>query len=374
MVREAPTDGTTSRQRMGAALSGAEVDRVPFLPCIALDHACVATGHRFEDALIDPRVGARLALEANLLYGSDVVRVWQTPPRQWFEWKRVETRDGRLVQVDRRTGAVEGEFDVQGGGAFMPFNPPPPVTAPADVEAISYPSAEKIIQSGALDAAREVTDAAHERGLFVVGMAGGQTMNSLVRWVGDTARALLIMADDPELTREVFRVATDASIEVGRAFAGIGVDCLYIGDSYASASVISPRMYQDYCCPCYRRAADAAHAEGLLVYKHCCGNYDPLLEALKGNHLDGMEGMDPTSGMSVAHTRAILGDGLTLIGGVSCLTLLNGSPADVRAEAEACIAAGGKAGRYVLGTACAVPRYTPVENMHALAGCVSSGG
>ena len=70
--------------------------------------------------------------------------------------------------------------------------------------------------------------------------------------------------------------------------------------------------------------------------------------------------------MSVAHTREVIGDALCLIGGVSCLTLLRGTPEEVRREAEVCIRAGGP--RYVLGTACAVARLTPVENMHALAG------
>jgi uroporphyrinogen-III decarboxylase len=75
--------------------------------------------------------------------------------------------------------------------------------------------------------------------------------------------------------------------------------------------------------------------------------------------------MDPTSGMSVAHTREVIGDRLCLIGGVSCLTLLNGTAEQVHAEAQACIRDGGP--RYVLGSACAVPRFTPVENMHAFA-------
>jgi uroporphyrinogen-III decarboxylase len=126
-------------------------------------------------------------------------------------------------------------------------------------------------------------------------------------------------------------------------------------------------MYENYCVPEYRRAADAAHALGLLVYKHCCGNYNPFLPLMQEDHLDGMEGMDPTSGMSVARTRDETGGKLCLIGGVSCLTLLNGTPAQVRDEARAYIRAGGTDGRYVLGTACAVPRYTPAENMQALA-------
>jgi MtaA/CmuA family methyltransferase len=221
------------------------------------------------------------------------------------------------------------------------------------------------LATGCLDAAREMTREAHDRGLFVVGMAGAQTINTLVARVGSTQDALILMADDPPFVHRMFRMATDASIELIRAFAQVGVDCIYTGDSYASGSVISPRMYSEFCAPAYRRAADAAHALGLFVYKHCCGNYNPLLPLMTGNHLDALEGLDPTSGMVMARTREVIGDALCLIGGVSCLTLLQGTPEQVRNEALACIRDGGP--RYVLGTACAVPRYTPIENMRAMA-------
>ena len=198
-------------------------------------------------------------------------------------------------------------------------------------------------------------------------MAGAQTINTLVARVGGSEEALLLMATDPPFVHRMFRMATDASIEMITAFARIGVDCVYIGDSYASGSVISPQMYREFCIPAYQRAADAAHALGLLVYKHCCGNYNPFLPLMADNHLDGMEGLDPTSGMTVAHTREVIGDRLCLIGGVSCLNLLRARPDQVHAEAMACIRAGGTDGRFVLGSACAVPRYTPVENMRAMA-------
>jgi MtaA/CmuA family methyltransferase len=346
-------------------MAGERPDRNPFFPCIYIDHAGHATGHRFEEALADPRLGLRWMLEANRLYQSDVVRVLLTPPRCWFRDKKVERRGEGLLQVDRPSGRVDGWFDVAGGGMLVPAEPPEPVRTLEQVEAITFPSAEELLQTGCLDAAREVTEHAHEEGLFVVGMAGGQTLNFLSHHVGDAQDALVMMVDEPELVRKIFDKGTDASIEVGKAFARIGADCLYIGDSWASGSVISPRMYSEYCTPCYRRAADEARARGLLVYKHCCGNYNPLLEAVKHDHLDGIEGLDPTSGMSVAHTREVLGDTLCLIGGVSCLTLLNGTPEEVYAEARACIRDGGP--RFVLGSGCAVPRFTPVENMHAFA-------
>jgi uroporphyrinogen-III decarboxylase len=350
---------------MQAVLTGGATDRVPFFPCIYVDHASHACGQQFEEALADPRQGLLWMFEAGRRYGSDAVRVMLTPPHTWFREKEVRRNGDRLVQVDRRTGAIEGRFDVAGGGALIPARAPEPIRTIEAAEAIRFPSAEQLLETGCLDAARAITRRAHDEGRFVVGMAGGQTLNFLCRHIGDSQNALLTLIDEPDLARTILAKGTDASIEVGRAFAEIGVDCLYIGDSWASGSVISPRIYAGFCTPCYRRAADAAHARGLLVYKHCCGDYNPLLDAVKHDHLDGIEGIDPTSGMSVARTRASLGDRLCLIGGVSCLTLLHGTPEQVEAEARACIGAGGP--RYVLGSACAVPRRTPPENMHALA-------
>ena len=350
---------------MRAVFTGRKPDRTPFAPCIYIDHASYCTGHQFEDALADPELGIQWMLEAHLLYQSDVVRVLPTPPHSWFRRKEVQHREGRLSQIDRRSGRVDGWFDVQGGGTLIPAQPPEPVRTLEQAGAITFPSRDELLETGCLDAARSATEQAHEQGMFVIGMAGGQTMNFLSRYVGDAQESLLMMMDNPQLVHKIFDKGTAASIELGNAFAEIGVDCLYIGDSWASGSVISPRMYTDLCSPYYRRAADAAHEAGLLVYKHCCGNYDPLLEAVKHDHLDGIEGLDPTSGMSVARTRETIGDMLCLIGGVSCLTLLNGTPDRVHTEARACIRDGGP--RYVLGSACAVPRFTPVENMHALA-------
>ena len=180
---------------MRAVLTGEEPDRTPFAPCIYIDHASYCTGHQFDEALADPRLVIQWMLEGNLLYRSDIVRVLPTPPYSWFRQKEVEHREGKLSQIDRRSGRVDGWFDVQGGGTLILAQPPEPV-----------------------------------------------------------------------------------------------------------------------------RTAEQAEA---------------------------------------------IGDMLCLIGGVSCLTLLEGTLDGVHHEARACIRDGGP--RYVLGSACAVPRFTPMENMHALA-------
>ena len=101
-VRRTSPDGVpvemTSRERMRAVPAGERPDRTPFFPCIYLDHAAHSTGHRFEEALADPRLGLQWMLQANRLCQSDVVRVLLAPPRSWFRDKKVNRRGERLVQ------------------------------------------------------------------------------------------------------------------------------------------------------------------------------------------------------------------------------------------------------------------------------------
>jgi uroporphyrinogen decarboxylase len=187
----------------------------------------------------------------------------------------------------------------------------------------------------------------------------------MVEKMGGAEAALLSFYDEPDLARALIEKAVVKSIEEGRAFAAAGVDCLYMGDSYTSGSVISAEFYEQFCASAYREVAREFHRLGVFCYKHCCGNYNPLLEGLVTVGVDAMDGIDPTSGMSVRHTKACIGDKLTLMGGLSCLTLLNGTTDQVYAEARQCVEEGKPGGRYVLGSACAVPRHTPPENLIA---------
>jgi len=288
------------------------------------------------------------------------------PPASWYEDCSVVERNGQLAQLSRRTGAVEGTYDVEGGGKFVPLEGArAAVRCLSDVEAIAVPAADDYLQSGCLKDVAPLIGEAHERGLFVVGMCSSQTINFMVEKLGDAEAALMLFYDDPRLACALIDKAVAISIERGKAFIRAGADCLYIGDSYASASVISPDIYRQFCAPAYRDAAREFHRLGVFCYKHCCGNYDPLLDDLSAVGVDAMDGIDPESGMTIRRTKEKIGDRLTLMGGLSCMTLLRGTAERVYAEAGQCVTDGKPGGRYVLGSACAVPRHTPPGNMMA---------
>jgi len=355
----------TSRERMVEVLSGRLPDRVPFAPTIYVDHACYACGREFEEALINPALGQECMLGAALRYGTDNVRFCMGPDASWYDEKTVAWRDGKLVQQARKTGRVEGYFDVKGGGVLIPVEEREPVRTIHDVNDIRVMEAEEYIQRGHLKDVARLVQAAHDKGLFAVGMCSSQTINFMVEHIGSTSDALLLFYDAPELAVALINKAVSISVERCRAFVNVGVDCLFIGDSYASGSVISPDIYRRFCAPAYVDVASEVHRLGAFCYKHCCGNYNPFLDDVPSTGVDAMDGIDPTSGMSVKHTKEMIGTKLTLNGGLSCLTLLNGTVEDVYEEAKQCVLDGKPGGRYVLGSACAMPRFVPPENVLA---------
>jgi hypothetical protein len=359
------TNPVNSRERMRAILTGTLPDRVAFFPTIYVDHACLACGKSFEEALINPALGQECMLGAALRYQTDAVRFCMGPPATWYEQKRVAAIDGTLARFSLPDDKLEGHFDVAGGGAFIPLEKPKAVRTMSEVREIYVPSAAEYLQQGCLKDVALNVQAAHDHGLFAVGMCSGQTIGFMVEKMGGTEPALTAFYDDPELVCALIAKAVAISIEKTKAFVKAGVDCLYIGDSYASASVISPAIYKRFCAPAYAEVAREVHRQGVFCYKHCCGNYNPLLEDFAAIGVDAMDGMDPTSGMSVRRTKEKIGDMVTLMGGLSCLTLLNGNPETVYDEAKQCVLEGRPGGRYVLGSACAVPRNTPPENLMA---------
>jgi uroporphyrinogen decarboxylase len=313
-------------------------------------------------------------LGAALRYQADAVRLCMGPPEAWYDEKTVVEQEGKLVQSSRRSGIVEGHYDAAGGGAFIPLELKNPILTIRDARDIHVTSAEEYLEQGCLKDVIRHVQTAHEHGLFVVGMCSSQTVNFMVDVMGGSEPALTAFYDDPKLVCALIEKAVRISIEKGKALVKSGVDCIYIGDSYASASVISPAIYKRFCAPAYAEVAQEFHRQGVFCYKHCCGNYNPLLEDLASIGVDAMDGIDPTSGMSVRFTKDKIGTRLTLMGGLSCLTLLNGAPQTVYEEAKRCVLEGKKGGRYVLGSACAVPRQTPPENLMAAKAAVMDYG
>jgi uroporphyrinogen-III decarboxylase len=156
----------------------------------------------------------------------------------------------------------------------------------------------------------------------------------------------------------------DVIIERAERLLRTGVDAFLIGDPAASGSLISARHFERFCLPAYKKFCKQM-AGRVLIYIHVCGNSRPILEMLADTGADVVEPLDPLGGVSVADARARIGHRVGLMGGVNTLTLAQGTPEQVRAEAIQVCREGGPQG-YVLAAGDMVPPNTPLSNLQAM--------
>lgn len=368
-----------SKIRMQKVFELKQPDRVPFFPTIWVDHACYSCGFSQKDGIKNRDIPYRAVLETSRRYQMDAVRVWIGQGRDWFKENVVAEEGNDLFLIDRKNGQKIGKYDIEGGWGIIPLKPngfidhSPTIEGESDLSKVEVLTEQDYFEQGFMEPVLKLIQQA-QNDFFIVGMASGQTLNFLVEKRGGPQRALMDLVENPEFARKIMEVGTDISIEKGKALIRAGVDAIYIGDSYSSASVISPAYYKEFCIPLYEKATREFHKKGVYVYKHCCGNYTPLLDLVAQESYDGMEGIDPLCGMNLGYVKAKIGKVKCLMGGMNTMTLLREKPDQVYFQATECLRQGMPEGGYILDSACAVPCYTPVENMLAFSRAAKEKG
>jgi uroporphyrinogen decarboxylase len=133
-----------------------------------------------------------------------------------------------------------------------------------------------------------------------------------------------------------------------------------------SSQIMSARMFQEFTLPYTRRMYDT-FGQGLADGRgmHMCGNSTHLHQALIEDaritsfNVFGYQ----TAPQVVAHN---MGGRVYLWGNVSPMLMLNGTKAEVKAAAKACLEALAPCGGFVLGDGANVCPGTPLENLAAL--------
>lgn len=200
---------------------------------------------------------------------------------------------------------------------------------------------------------------------FITGHCAAQSMNYLAALRGSD-QAMLDLYDHPSFAKQVMNIGTEISIELGKAYIEAGVHGIYIGDAWASCSIISPEQYRGFCLPMHKKVTEIFHNFGVKVYLHICGNSSPILELMAETGVDAIEPLDPLGGVDIADAKKRIGNKVCLMGGVNTLTLLQGTPEQVLDEARKCIEKGAAGGGYMLGSGDDIPQAAPRENVAAL--------
>ena len=164
---------------------------------------------------------------------------------------------------------------------------------------------------------------------------------------------------------------TAGAIALARGHVAGGADAVLISSAFAGGGLISRKDYRAFVLPYEQRLIAALKREhpGTPVYTHTCGAIGDRLDLMTETGTDGIDTLDPPplGTVDLADARRQLGHGCFIKGNIDPVnTVLRGTPEDCYRDARARMAIAGRAGAYILSTACSVPPHAPPENVEQL--------
>jgi len=363
-----------SKERMLCALEGGKPDRVP------------VTIHQWQQYHLDTYMDGMDALDAFKATGMDASiqyfeamgQFWipdaekytlETP--QWRDEVTVVDADPDAKIVHHRIVTPEGELTYKtGANRTTTWITEYMIKRPEEVDLI-----EKYMPVARLDkaaVAREydrVGDAGILRG-FVWGDQAGCWQHACC--LMDVQELIIATYESPEWVHRLMRVLLDKKLRfIEESLAGAKFDLVETGGGAASDTVISPKLYREFCLPYDRQMHRALHEVGLKATYHTCGGMMNILELIVQNEADASETLTPPGcGGNIsepAKVRRVYAGRVAMIGGMDQFNVLtSGTPRQIRAEVRRLFEGFGADGGYVMS---ASDHFfdTPVENLKTFA-------
>jgi hypothetical protein len=294
-----------------------------------------------------------------------LVRAYQTPK-------------GELRHEVRKTGEEQAE-----GWVIQPeevplledFNIPRAerqlVSVPADVAKLSFCYRPPDQAAKAWFAARmaEVKPFRDANGIPVQAWSGFG-MDAVV-WLCGTEGAIMLALDHPKEFGELFDIITETDVaRTELAAAHPGVDLVVERGWYASTNFWSPALFDQFVFPHIKAVARVAHRHGKkLAYVMTTGVeiLGPRLAEAGVDVLYFLDPLDPVQkGLSLEKIRDLLPGSMTLVGGISSLSLSSGSAAEIQQEVRRALDALGPTNRFILHPVDAVFPDTPWESIETM--------
>ncbi len=327
----------TGRERVLAVIGGRATDRLPLMP-ITMMFAAGHAGVRYSDYARDHRVLAEAQIRTAETYGFDYVSAISDPARE------VSDLGGAVVWYDDQPPALDESGALLGDKSRLAsLRPPDPLGGGRMHDRVNGVALLK------RRAGRE---------LLVEGWVEGPcAMGADLRGINTLMTDFL---DDPPFVRDLFAFTVEMELAFAKAQIEAGADLIGVGD--AAASLVGPRIYDEFVWPYEKRLVDGLHALGTRVRLHICGRTRRLFGGMGrlGANIVDLDYFAP-----VAEARMAMGPDQVLLGNIEPVGVLrNGTPESVAAAVEACHRAAGP--RFIVGAGCEVVRDTPAANLRAM--------
>lgn len=329
--------GMNGRRRVLAFLQGHPVDRLPLMPVVMM-FCADQIGIKYGQYVKHYRVLAEAQIRTAENFDFDLVSNMSDPAREAFDCgARVEFYDDQPAAIVEREALLANKSRLAGLPIPDPLGGGRMHAAVLALELMkSQVGQEKMLMGWVEGPCAEGADL---RGI-----------NTL----------MLDFYDDPAFVRDLFEFVVEMELRYARAQIDAGADLIGIGD--AAASLVGPKIYEEFVWPYEKKLVDGLHALGTRVRLHICGNTSRILD---GMGRLGCEIVDLDYQASLADARRTMGAHQILLGNLNPVaSLRDSSPAAVTAALAECHRQAGP--RFVVGAGCEIVRDTPLENVQAM--------
>ena len=179
----------------------------------------------------------------------------------------------------------------------------------------------------------------------------------------------------PDVAKKLAEFWGRKAIREVEVFAKLGVDGIMpCGDLGSSTGLLaSPKLYREMVRDWNRAHAEAAHAAGLKVLKHCCGCVWEVIDDLADIY-DAYEGIQASGGMDIRKLKERVGDRLCLWGGIWHEHINGGTVEDIRADAAYAFEYAAPGGGYIMGSSHSLAVGAKIENVMEMKRCRDAWG
>ncbi len=340
--------GMTSKTRILNALTGKEVDRMPWSPFLAYfweyqpkEIQEIGQIKYMQEIGADP-----------LRRGSHEI---SRPIYKNCEVTEKIAGDKKIVRYETKHGSLELGYTYSPDGDTW-FLIDHPVKEEEDYKLLQY-----IYENIELEERIKEFDQANyelgENGLYLplVGVNHKTAFQTLLETWSGTEELSYALFDFPEVVEEcleVMREKNRLNAQIAAKSSAEGV--LFFEDS--STTNISPDMFAKYTIPEINAWGDIMHKENKLLVHHACGHLKHIMEMIGESKIDVLESLSPppTGNIELVDARKILPEHIAIIGGIEPVNLLDKTLEELEPYVEKIIR-DMKGTRYVLANSDSCP-------------------
>ena len=328
----------TGKERILAKLRGERTDSLPVMP-ITMTFAAEFAGARYIDYSRDHAVLADAQVRVADHFGFDHVSAISDPAREasdlgaTIEWS-----------PEKPPAIVESRALLADKAKFASLRLPDP--------------AARGRMRDRVEAVQILAERAGATRIVEGWVEGPCAMGANLRGLNSL---MLDLFDDPPFVGSLFDFTVCMEVEFARAQVAAGATLIGVGD--AAASLLGPKVYEQFVLPHEQRLIAGIHALGVPVRLHICGDTRRIVAGMgrSGADIVDLDFLTP-----VDHARRAMPPSQILLGNLDPVReLRDGTPERIHEALSGCSAQAGSA--YIVGPGCEIPRGTPPANVEAMA-------